>query len=162
MVQNLVKEKYCSCCKKEQSPINYHRDTGRPDGLHPWCKNCVKLKRAKHYKANKQKIKKQVKDYAETKKGSLIKRYSCYKNNSKSRNLEFSLSIENLDILFTQECHYCGTSNYITMGIDRKDNNIGYIISNCLPCCSVCNYMKQGYSYNDFINKCIIIAKRLG
>ena len=37
-------------------------------------------------------------------------------------------------------------------GIDRKDNNIGYIVSNCLPCCSWCNKAKLTNKYEDFLN----------
>ena len=56
--------------------------------------------------------------------------------------------------LFLGKCKYCkrqgveGKSN----GIDRIDNNIHYIESNCVSCCYTCNHMKGTLSHNDFIN----------
>jgi len=39
-------------------------------------------------------------------------------------------------------------------GIDRVDNNIGYLLYNCKPCCANCNYLKKEYDYTEFLNKC--------
>ncbi len=36
--------------------------------------------------------------------------------------------------------------------IDRLDNTKGYIIDNCVPCCSDCNEMKLDRKESDFIN----------
>jgi hypothetical protein len=36
-------------------------------------------------------------------------------------------------------------------GIDRVDPEIGYIESNCVSCCTVCNLMKKAYSHNFFL-----------
>jgi hypothetical protein len=38
-------------------------------------------------------------------------------------------------------------------GIDRKDSSIGYILSNCLPCCSFCNMAKRSTNYDLFVNQ---------
>ena len=40
---------------------------------------------------------------------------------------------------------------YIYNGVDRKDNNLGYTIDNCVPCCHRCNSMKSNLSYQNFI-----------
>jgi hypothetical protein len=37
-------------------------------------------------------------------------------------------------------------------GIDRKNNAIGYIVGNVLPCCKLCNYAKRTMGYNEFLN----------
>ena len=37
-------------------------------------------------------------------------------------------------------------------GIDRLNNNIGYSISNTVPCCWVCNNKKSNSNYNDFLS----------
>lgn len=102
------------------------------------------------------------------------------KHAAKQRNLIFSLSREEHKILIIQNCHYCdrppakynsylknkgldqvrpnryGEStierNWICVnGIDRVDNKEGYEVSNCLPCCSICNYLKCDMTYKDFI-----------
>lgn len=36
-------------------------------------------------------------------------------------------------------------------GIDRKDNNIGYDLYNCVTCCQICNEAKHTRNYEDFI-----------
>lgn len=38
-------------------------------------------------------------------------------------------------------------------GIDRIDSSVGYVISNCVPCCWACNTMKMDHSVNDFFSK---------
>lgn len=32
---------------------------------------------------------------------------------------------------------------FISNGIDRIDNNRGYVKENCVPCCKTCNYAKR-------------------
>ncbi len=89
--------------------------------------------------------------------------YSRYRWAAKKNNREFSLTKEQFKILTQGNCFYCnqipstktpGNSwqEYIYNGIDRKDSNIGYVIENCLSCCSTCNYAKQDISYQEFIN----------
>jgi len=86
-----------------------------------------------------------------------------YKLGAESRNLEFKLSKQEFKYLTKQDCHYCNiepkqifinekhNGNYTYNGIDRKDNNRGYIIDNCVPCCFICNRAKNNLSYNEFI-----------
>jgi len=87
--------------------------------------------------------------------------YRNYKSSAQKRNLEFSLSFEEFYKLITQNCFYCNSSgnnvrkykneDVIYNGIDRVDNTIGYIMSNCVPCCAVCNRAKNKYSLDLFI-----------
>jgi len=37
------------------------------------------------------------------------------------------------------------------IGIDRKDNSSGYVESNVVPCCEVCNKAKLCMGYEEFI-----------
>lgn len=64
------------------------------------------------------------------------------------------------------ECHYCESSlsrepfskiNGVDLNsgrtsmLDRKDNNLGYSIENCVPCCWKCNVSKSDrYSYEEW------------
>lgn len=90
--------------------------------------------------------------------------YEEYKLGAKKRDIEFELTEEQVKHITKQNCHYCNIepsqikscnntehSQYIYNGIDRKDNNIGYIESNCLPCCLICNRAKNNLSYERFI-----------
>lgn len=86
-----------------------------------------------------------------------------YKGNAKKRGLEFNLSLEFMEKLFKSNCFYCGISPYKVMqkhhnngpyiynGIDRKDNDLGYIEDNCVACCERCNYLKSSYSLSQFL-----------
>lgn len=93
--------------------------------------------------------------------------YYTYKHGAKSRNYSFNLTKEEFKTITSNNCHYCNkipsqvknkqakkspfSKDYIYNGIDRKDNNIGYELSNCLPCCKTCNIMKTDMKYEDFI-----------
>lgn len=99
-----------------------------------------------------------------------------YKQSAKKRNLVFELSLEEFKNITKQNCHYCGSigtpfaencnkkSNglYIGNGIDRKDNSLGYILENCLPCCTWCNQMKLNKTYEEFVTQIRTICEHLG
>lgn len=84
-------------------------------------------------------------------------RYCEYRLGAKTRNLIFQLTPDEFKNIVKQKCHYCGgfsiDSNPKSRGngIDRKNNNIGYVIENCVSCCVNCNYMKKAMPYNDYI-----------
>ena len=94
------------------------------------------------------------------------------KRNAKDRNLEFSLSDEEIKDIITKNCHYCGAEpkekkpsckrrhtngNVFVNGIDRMDSSKGYTKENCITCCWVCNRMKSDLSYDDFIRQIKLI-----
>jgi len=92
--------------------------------------------------------------------------YNSYRGAAKSRGLNFYLCIDEFVTLVSQDCFYCGRSpqtensvyNHKTKkvdtcmrnGIDRLDNNVGYEIDNCVPCCIMCNRMKMNNTLEDF------------
>ena len=97
--------------------------------------------------------------------------FRIYRGSAKLKNLEFNLTKEEFSGLTQQNCYYCGDepstiscktelncseeskewSNYVYNGIDRTDNNKGYIIENCVPCCKECNYFKSNRNIENFI-----------
>jgi hypothetical protein len=81
--------------------------------------------------------------------------YEGYKKSANKRELEWMLSTDELSSIIKQPCYLCGklTTNEHTNGVDRYDNNLGYIISNTRPCCGTCNYLKRDANYDVFINK---------
>lgn len=97
----------------------------------------------------------------------------CYntKASASKRGYSFDLTLDEMSNLSQQVCTYCGKEpeqflssfpNFIYNGIDRVDNTKGYILENCVPCCKVCNRMKDVLSVEDFkshVNK-IITFKR--
>lgn len=74
----------------------------------------------------------------------------------------FSLTKEQFIHFLFQHCFYCGiepigrqTVNWSTEivrynGIDRKFNQIGYTMDNCVPCCKVCNRLKNVLDIDQF------------
>ncbi len=90
---------------------------------------------------------------------------SRYRLSCKDKSFSFELNREQFRDLTSTDCHYCGVEpkkpvgrengsswgEYFYNGIDRKDNNLGYIYSNCLSCCTMCNIMKSDMSYCEFI-----------
>lgn len=95
---------------------------------------------------------------------SLNSIFKVYQDGSKSRNIEWNLTNEQFLNLVYQDCHYCGKPPEIRKrdnsvnkekvnGIDRIDSSKSYIFDNCVPCCTMCNYMKQSYSQDDFLKQ---------
>jgi hypothetical protein len=104
-------------------------------------------------------------------------RFQTYKDGAVKRKLPFALTLDEFNILSTQDCHYCGQepvkwTQYTNIrnganrrkghntrnegdicinGIDRKDSKEGYSILNCVTACTTCNLAKQSLDYEDFI-----------
>jgi hypothetical protein len=87
------------------------------------------------------------------------KRFYDIKYQAGIRKHPFHLSYEQFLTFWNGKCHYCG-EQIIGIGIDRIDSSKGYEMSNCLPCCSICNKMKNTQSQRDFINRCKIIVNQ--
>jgi hypothetical protein len=77
----------------------------------------------------------------------------CRYQATKVRGLVFELTLEEFKTVVSWPCLYCGEDKE-PRGIDRWDNAIGYVMYNCIPCCSMCNYIKNDYSGAEFIDRC--------
>jgi len=101
--------------------------------------------------------------------------WSQYRQGARVRDLEWGLSKSTFRELTQQPCHYCGrlpeqessthsdTGAYIYNGVDRKNNDKGYIAGNVVPCCGTCNTAKMTMPYSDFIETAVQIAEyRIG
>jgi hypothetical protein len=100
--------------------------------------------------------------------------FGIYSRNAMGRGYTFELSKDIFRTLTKGLCHYCDSvpsrsfhnsglckSQYIYNGIDRIDNSVGYVPSNCVSCCKMCNSMKSNYSYEEFVAKCLIIVETI-
>ena len=74
-----------------------------------------------------------------------------YRSSARKRHISWELTEKQAEKLFKSNCHYCGIkpsngknkkSEFFYSGIDRIDNEKGYIIENIVPCCKVCNLAK--------------------
>lgn len=77
-------------------------------------------------------------------------KFRAYKYRAKRRKIKFELGTDEFTMLVTNECIYCGATKDI--GVDRIDCRRGYVIDNCVSCCSMCNFFKRTYTKNKFIN----------
>ena len=93
--------------------------------------------------------------------------YGSYQRNAEKRGHNFDISKSLFRQLVVQPCYYCGElpsnvckSNkntkgvFVYNGLDRIQNEIGYIPDNVVPCCSRCNYVKATLSVSEFIDHC--------
>jgi len=89
--------------------------------------------------------------------------FLMYKNNAKKRNYDFKLTKQEFRNIIILDCYYCGQepeSRYenstidaiLANGVDRVNNQIGYNIYNCVPCCKICNRAKGDLTVEEFKN----------
>lgn len=100
-----------------------------------------------------------------------------YKAGAIDRDLLYNLTKEEFKQITSKSCHYCNSSPkkvsfyseskigisisektyersvILFNGIDRVDSDIGYILNNCVPCCTQCNIMKHDYTKNEFLEQ---------
>ena len=94
--------------------------------------------------------------------------YNQYKISAAKRGYSFELSKEEFTNLINSNCFYCGltptnkgvdkklkfknTIDFKWNGIDRKNNSIGYISSNCTTCCKFCNMFKSTMDADEWLS----------
>ena len=81
------------------------------------------------------------------------RRLSIYKYSANKRKIKWFLSDKEFKSFLGKNCYLCGHS-LDTIGIDRINNQKGYIMSNCRPCCQKCNNMKYKFSMKEFLAQC--------
>ena len=97
---------------------------------------------------------------------------SIYKSNARKRDVPFDLTYIQFETLVDSECYFCGDTggntlrkrgynDYSYTGIDRIDNSVGYLPSNCISCCSWCNRAKNNGTLANFVDKCKKITSRI-
>ena len=88
--------------------------------------------------------------------------YRKYRENAKHSRREFSLTYAEFIKIVVQNCYYCNSAPHakkimsysleiIVNGIDRLNNNLGYITGNVVSCCRICNFMKNSLHIHDFL-----------
>lgn len=96
--------------------------------------------------------------------GSFNELFRIYALNAKKSKRPFSLTKEEFREISCRPCFYCGelpkpfysrnrkngVLPFVSNGIDRINNMLGYEKANCLACCGVCNFMKRDMSIDDF------------
>lgn len=84
------------------------------------------------------------------------------KKGAAQRNLVVELTPEQHKELISKRCYLCGDLPKYFHGIDRVDNDVGYIFENCRTCCKMCNFMKSNHTLEDFLRQCNKIVDNQG
>lgn len=92
-----------------------------------------------------------------------------YKEQAKKYSRQWELTDDQFRVLTQQNCYYCGVEpkhvathgkllatqengRFVYNGVDRLNNNLGYISSNCVTCCQQCNLSKKDYTLDEFVD----------
>lgn len=99
-------------------------------------------------------------------------RWSNIKNSASQRNLEFSITVQEAWKIFLKQNRKCNlsgtpicfakrhpTRTASTASLDRIDSKLGYVKNNVQWVYKKINMMKQGYSQQEFITLCKMVAK---
>lgn len=76
-------------------------------------------------------------------------RFISARNSATTRGKQWNISLEDFIKLIETPCYYCNDEmnagpNYGS-GLDRIDNSIDYEFNNVIPCCKICNSMRNNY-----------------
>ena len=86
-------------------------------------------------------------------------RYLAAKHRAKKKGIEFNLTIDDLEALYSNQsgkCFYSGLhmplieDRKYVVSIDRIDSNVGYVLSNVVLVCTIINSMKNDLSVVEF------------
>ena len=88
------------------------------------------------------------------------KTYLLVLRTASRRSLKWELSEAEWESLAIQNCYYCDVppGNMISAygfeynGLDRVDSSKGYLLTNVVPCCRICNIAKTDMAQEDFYN----------
>jgi hypothetical protein len=137
----------CDCGSEKSAP--WHQVVAG-EGLR--CKACSNAKRGKQMRG-----KPLVEHNA-----NAWSRYCGYRISATQRGHLFRLSFEDFLEITGGDCTYCGQppSNssgqhtahapFAYSGIDRVENDVGYLKENCVPCCTLCNVAKGTQTVDQF------------
>jgi hypothetical protein len=137
-------EKVCNGCGLVKLASEFGKDKRDITGLRSNCNRCQFLRQCAYKKTEAGKAAVRRHSY----KGL---RFGHSRNKAKQRDIEWTITREEFDELKKKPCEYCGYPIVTTgSGLDRIDNKIGYIITNVVPCCYLCNTMKwKFWTYSE-------------
>jgi hypothetical protein len=80
-------------------------------------------------------------------------RYSTLRIAARKKGMGFDITEKDHAEMLSRPCHYCRSPlNETGHGMDRKDTTQGYLIDNVVPCCVVCNRMKNVFlTYEEML-----------
>ena len=167
--------KNCPGCKtymREYGRKNKNKKSKRAAERYLSDSERIKEKSNKRYQEKKDTILEQMKEYRERRCDYIRDRETSKANTREGKYLKIIANAEERKriVEMTKDeimnmtdlpCVYCGKETIDGVkrnGIDRMDNSVGYTLSNCAPCCEICNYMKQSLDPHTFVERCAQIS----
>jgi len=80
--------------------------------------------------------------------------WNHYVKSAQKRGLDFALSKARFLALILEPCFFCAyQKDGEVNGLDRIDNNRGYVDENVTSCCTTCNFLKGSQHPQEFLDK---------
>ena len=115
----------------------------------PSCDKCYKKQWYKDNKAKTNLWRDKNPEKEKSRKLTINSRFGSAKNSAATRGKKWDISLEDFKYLITLPCYYCcnnmGATNNYGSGLDRVNNSIDYQLDNVVPCCKICNSMRNNY-----------------
>jgi len=176
--------KICCYCYETKPVCKFSKATGKKDGYASRCKDCVKKianlpenyvksrKSSKSYQSlpktlqerKEREITPQYKKTNRLYRESIHGRFITSRIEAKARNLYWEFTELEYSNLLDQKCTYCDKSltenHQIGVGLDRMDNDKGYLKNNVVPCCGLCNRTRANwFTFDEFLQFKPILTK---
>lgn len=132
--------KTCSTCKATKNIGDFGPRKKNTDGHNGSCRRCMTDRVLERRRANIDQFNARSREIATVPKS----RFSRFKKRCLNTDKDFQLTFDQWSTLVLgNPCHYCdGQLETKGCALDRKDNSIGYICHNVVPCCKECNRLK--------------------
>ncbi len=138
-------KKKCSKCQEIKSLDDFQNANKGAFKKQAYCKPCAAETTRLFRAANRLETNEQAR--ADARKPH--SRYMTAKRTAKNRGIEFNLTEPEFCEFIEAPCFYCrgliGAKSETGSNIDRVDPNLGYEYDNCLPCCAICNKIKNKF-----------------
>ncbi len=129
-----TKEFYCWLAKRHAT-AGYERKARWVT----WCRGCNR------------RIARKRQQREESRRDPFTNRWLRIQKSSRERGIEWGFDDqEDLREFWDTPCHYCGGEVEQRLGLDRVDNDKGYIPGNVVQCCTTCNHMKRSHSVDEW------------
>jgi hypothetical protein len=139
----------CACGKKETTEEPFYKKTAV-------CRKCYDQKkkaRRKDYLAQPG-VRARKRDYNNSRRADPDRRAEVIWMDSRRSDTVHGrandLTKDGIRHLIAQGCIYCGETQ-LKMTLDRKDNGVGHLQTNVIPCCIRCNYVRRDMPYEAWI-----------
>jgi hypothetical protein len=154
-------KKRCTGCHQDR-PIDEFGTIKKQNGRciqKARCKSCL-VKATLYWRGNyRDKYRETRKKYNERNKERI--KAKSYRQHATYRGIVCDLTDDFMISLFRMPCEYCGIKESLS-GIDRVDNENGYVMGNVVPCCTTCNLRKKKMTKQEFLDWIKRVAFRQG